>query len=483
MDRIKKKVKKSKGSGGSDGGVGPHIFELSRALHEFATSGRYTFLKTLQVGRFLQDESLCLGVVAELTFEKLIELGSKKLAKLRWLSPAQTETLVRLLRTLAAETPNQEIPSLAPPPPRQVTSRPPEGEEPPESEDRGVRVDDVVIYGSVEAENRFREALKNMKSSPLFDQIADLPLAKFWKAEWVRSPFEEALTIRQLGEIDIATLLKKRTMSARRIASMIAALESALRSTGGTPPPAPERRRSTAKSAPQTSTERPILRVAPSPPADVISEPLIPECTGTLSRRAAIRLLWRELERHSRDDEPISRLCREAVSALTAEELAEVFRVVEGEGKFADLDNVKGKLSAVLAAKDSAGVLGPWRAVLAGAGVHIHELRGFLAPTAFSAEVTDLVTVIFLVALGAQPARIVDYVFPGVWTDRPALLPMLIESVLARLPLDEESLEGALRQVLPDRLAEEVGALLRSRLQTVDGLWKLQDSPIISESE
>jgi hypothetical protein len=484
MKRIKKQVKKSKGSGsgdGGDGGVGPHIFELSRVLHEFAASGRYAFLKTLQVGRFLDPGGQSLGVVAELTFEKLIELGSKKLAKLRWLSPAQTESLVKLLRTLATETPGQEIPPLISPTISRGGPQPREASAAPESEDRGVRVDDVVIYGSVEAENRLRDTLKSLKSSAAFEQVADLPLSKFWKPEWVRSPFEEALTVRQLGEIDIANILKKRTMNLRRIAAMIAALEATLRSVGLAHTPAPERRRPDRTSSSHSAPERPFLRVAPSPTHGVAPEPLIPWHVGSLSRRAAIRLLWRELDSQRFEDDPIGRLCSEVASALTVEELAGLLATVESEGKSVDFDAVREKLSGVITEKDPTGILAPWRAVLAGAGVHISELRGFLTPTALSAEAADLITVIFLVALRAQPARIVDHIFNGIWTDRPALLPMLIENVLSRLPLDEQALEFALRQVLPDRLSEEVGQLLRARLQFSDGLWRLHDSPSPSE--
>src|SRR5687768_3519696 len=91
--------------------------ELSSALQEFAGSTRFNFLKTLQVGRFMKEPAVPLGVVSEFTFEKLVELGTKKLTKLKWLNRAQEEQLVNLLKALTRGDPI----TAAPPP---VKSRP-----------------------------------------------------------------------------------------------------------------------------------------------------------------------------------------------------------------------------------------------------------------------------------------------------------------------------------------------------------------------
>jgi hypothetical protein len=76
------------------------LVELSEALQQFASSPRFNFLKTLQVGRFVGTAPISLGILGEFTFEKLVELGTKKIAKLKWLNKEQESLLVTLLQAL-----------------------------------------------------------------------------------------------------------------------------------------------------------------------------------------------------------------------------------------------------------------------------------------------------------------------------------------------------------------------------------------------
>lgn len=189
--------------------------ELNAALKEFATSPRFGFLKSIQVGPLLGDDASTLGALAEMTFEELVAAADSLSSELQKLDEAQERLLVAVLHALA------------------------EGEGA-ESPDPGFDTsDDVTVlesegstettFNSVQCELELREQVALLKAHPDLEKVADLNLGIFWQADTPRAPFEESLTIRQFLTLDLGTLAKKRSMTSARMRSLAQALAAASR--------------------------------------------------------------------------------------------------------------------------------------------------------------------------------------------------------------------------------------------------------------
>lgn len=189
---------------------------LSEAIQRFAASPRYSFLRSLQVARFLAPDAEGLGVVSELTFEKLVELGSTKIAKLKWLTKDQETALTTLLKVLGETESNDATAALIIPPKRPNRLSP----DYLHSDDEGL--------SSAEVENRLRDNLRKLSENSMFGEISRKTLGSFWDENWPRAPFEEAMTLGQLVDLDLAVLWKKRTTSSGRIDRMAKAVQTAL---------------------------------------------------------------------------------------------------------------------------------------------------------------------------------------------------------------------------------------------------------------
>lgn len=194
------------------------LVELSEALQHFAASPRFNFLKTLQVGRFIGSAPISLGILGEFTFEKLVELGTKKIAKLKWLNREQECLLVTLLDALS-EGDSGEL--FCPPPP--ISPQIPET-----ADDPGVQEYSEEVLSSVQVEIDLRDRLHALKRHTDFESLRVRSLGHFWDPTWPRAPFEESFTLEQLIELDMSTLFRKRTMTSSRIRYMTKALDRAL---------------------------------------------------------------------------------------------------------------------------------------------------------------------------------------------------------------------------------------------------------------
>ena len=79
-----------------------------------------------------------------------------------------------------------------------------------------------------EAETRFIDAFQILKR-----KLKDLPDAEekvgaFWDKDWVRAPFEEELTLRQLASLSTEILIKKKSFTADKMTALSYALEKAV---------------------------------------------------------------------------------------------------------------------------------------------------------------------------------------------------------------------------------------------------------------
>lgn len=435
-------------------------------------------MKTLQVGRFIDRQANGLGVIEDLTFEKLIELGSKKLAKLHWMTPEQTETLVKLLQgltdgTRSGESSGQEeaVPSLGLSEPLPFD---PQTDELPDDE-FVEEVDGIPVFSSAEAEIRLRDVNAKLSQHVRFDEVARKHLGNFWKQTWTRAPFEEAMTIRQIVEFDVGTLLKKRTMSFRKVTMIVFALQMALDTIEG----APAETHAPAHGIP--------LRVVPSPTAAESGELLKPAkkpsvwttsiVRGGTAARAAVCLFERECDHAQVCSDPAWRWVAEIPTVLTADEFLMVLDWMEHSyrgNRLPDsaLEAARSKLEKFFD-KHPVAVLALIRSAIASAGVPIAVVASSLGESALVSPTREMAAFLVLFSLKAEPVHLLDESLPGFWTSRPATIHAIAEAILQKLPLTDPELEHLLGELLLPDLIKPLGALLRSRLDLIEGRWTL----------
>lgn len=406
------------------------LLELSEALQEFASSSRFNFLKTLQVGRFLRDDSQSVGVVSGFTFEKLVELGTRKIAKLRWLNDEQEQTLVSLLRAL---TNGENEVSLAPP---RISTRPPFP-----TNDNDEESSEETL-GSVEVEQRLRKYLQQLRGHPDFTSVSSQPIGNFWGEHWPRAPFEEALTLEQMAEMDLTIILKKRTMTNQRIDRMARAAECALarlnesgaeqvKTTSATPYQKPEpprltlventpRENSTAENLPgrselDISSHRWMSEgIEVSPLILAGAERFLQSCLTALTHSNGLDSVAAEL--------PNALMLREFLMIIQPDWSNE--RMTPGMQLWVTTPEFSSRTQLLSAA-------------LAGPGIHISRISELFE--ILKGSVAELAALVILRLLGATETRLDAQICGGVWTLNPDLLGAVIRGLRTdrKLALDE----------------------------------------------
>lgn len=462
------KTKPPSGDNTKNSGVSPHIFELSRTLNDFSASPRFNLLKTLQVGRFIDKQSIGLGAIEDFTFEKLIELGSKKLTKLHWLTPDQTENLVKLLRGLTENGGLAEMPKEVEPASALSSSveLPNQGDGSDEIEE----IDGVQLFASVEGEIKLREVLKALTNHERFNEIANKLLSTFWKPEWTRAPFEEALTLRQIAEFDVGTLLKKRTMSSRKVTTIVLALRQALEAlNSGQSTVVPALAKLENNPAPQLSAlQRPEKRNSPWTVSVV---------RGGTSARAAVCLFERECD-HARDcTDPAWIWIAEVPEIITADEFLQILAVMENgvvpNAEDAESLEVARRKLTVFFSHGRYPIVDLFKAAIASVGTPMTALAAGLGQSALVSPAREMAAYLILFAINAEIVQLLDETLPGFWTTRPAAIHAIVEAILQKLPLTDQELDHLLRELVNSELVKPLGELLRSRLDSVDGRWSL----------
>jgi hypothetical protein len=176
---------------------------LANRLRE---SKRYAFFKHVNLGRLLSRDFAELDHLAELTLSSLIELITLEGTTSLSLQEEQIESLCELLSAMLEDEPSNILP---------VSASIEES------------ASDFAV-NSVQLELDLRDNLKRLAEHKRYQEVKDKPLGEFWKPGWLPAPFEEMLTIKQLGSMDLSVLFKKKMVSDSRVECMVLALEAAL---------------------------------------------------------------------------------------------------------------------------------------------------------------------------------------------------------------------------------------------------------------
>ncbi len=427
---------------------------LSEAIQAFAATPRYQFLRALQVGRFLNPDEEGIGVVSELTFEKLVELGSAKIAKLRWLSEPQEARLISLLSALSDEivTPNP-LEMLITPPPR---PSPLSSNYIPEEEEG---------LSSAEVENRLREILLQLSSHPQFKLVAHKPLSTFWSDDWPRAPFEEAMSLDQLCSMDLAVLWKKRTTTSRRIDRMARAAQAALNQLNSSVNAVKDDEVEVTQEDSQSVPERRKLTVVPQQPRALSRSTL--EVSASRHRwmeetlelhpleRVGIRKFLEVCLQPDVKNDLIGSMIRIVIETISLSDFISLLSpdwsiecATPAIRLFSALPEVQGNSTSI-------------RLALQGPGVHISVLRKLSPVFENDPEVGELALIAVVKMLGASEVSIKGEICKKVYSLNPGLL----ETVLAGISVfDKKEPVRTIAQFLPN-LDVHLATWLKSKIE------------------
>lgn len=401
---------------------------LQEALDAFAMSNRFGFLRGLQVGRLIGEEN-SFGGINELTCERLVELGAEGVRASWKLSAQQVEGLAALITALGNGVPGEgasEGGSAAEPAKQASTD---------------------VMFNSIQVELDLRKRLNEVRQHPNFHAFRDAALGSFWLEEWPRAPFEEALTVGQLVEMDVALLFKKRTTSGARAHYVTKALENALRASRLDKPAAPP-----VFAAPRT---------AASPPPSPARHPWITWGAG-----------------EDVGDDPAILSLVEAYVAATAPQALEAGSI---SGVMSDLPAHLSREEFLLVLGDQAlpakvsAQLGKWikqhehapcvalmREALQTPGSRLSSLARIVSGDGTYTAFSGVAAIVLARALKAEPVRFGTHTCRGVWSLNPALIALVIGEAKRRKPRDTsrfiKELCPALDPFLQSWICEVVGS-------------------------
>lgn len=428
---------------------------LSEAIQAFAANPRYQFLRALQVGRFLSPDEEGVGVISELTFEKLVELGSVKIAKLNWLSDSQQTRLVALLSALSDEgiTPNP-LEKLITPPPR------------PSPLSSNYTAEDEEGLSSAEVENRLRDTLLKLSSHPQFPSVAHKPLSAFWSEDWPRAPFEEAMSLEQLCGMDLALLWKKRTTTSRRIDRMARAAQAALNQLGVNAGSTKTQETLVSQEDVQSIPERRKLSVVPPQPRTISRSTL--EVSASRHRwmeeaselppleRVGIRKFLEVCLQPELKNDQVGSIIRTVIETIS---LSEFITVLAPNWSIQSATPSIRLFSAMPEVLENSMSI---RLALQGPGVHISVLRKLSPILESDSEVGELALIAVVRMLGASEVSIKGEACKKVYS----LNPGLVETVLAGISVfDKKEPLKTISKFLPN-LDQNLATWLMEKLET-----------------
>ena len=355
--------------------------ELRGAVEAFKSSRRYMVLKNLQLGRIVPEECHFPDELGALTLEQLVAGGVDSLARLH-LTPVQHDSLIELLRSLSAE---EEI--LAP-----STSH--------EAED-SASVQHPQI-GSIQLELLLRQHLSQITSHERYGDVRRRAIGEFWDSAWTPAPFEEALRIEQLANMDVAVLFKKRSVNDNRIYLLCQALDRVV-------------------SLLNTSVSSQISQSAPlvTPRRELPEEWRQVKSDLTISEKALCAVIYRcsELPRTARGYSI-------ALAIMEALSQKECISIVCGEEMH---PNLLKKIRESLVSSIPAEVVRTITVALQGPGVHARDIASLLRSCEQDdSTALEVLATVSIRALGGEPVRFKGEVCPGFWTSNPELFTFLM---------------------------------------------------------
>ncbi|MCI5064335.1 hypothetical protein MRY87_01270 [bacterium] len=307
-------------------------------------------------------------------------------------------------------------------------------------DDEEIKIADIRILNSVEAERELVERYDRLRKSPRFEEWKHKKVGEYWERSLVRAPFIEALTFRELLKISVDNLLKKRSVGNSKIVGLLEAFDRLFQEEkdGGEN----EAARAPLPFLPQL--------VSDAPPATW--QPLGAEASSTAQ---VIIAQWEqvrgELIRGGQGSGLLRTvLLQSADGALTQEECVALWCLADGsaslassllgkdEGEISELQtSASSKLLAAL--EEHCAVDLQWvRGAISGLGASEESLLFSLSEEHLNERLAPAVLRMVLVAVGAEHPLLNGREFGGYWTQKPNGLEALLKKVRAAETVEEQ---------------------------------------------
>lgn len=211
---------------------------FAQAVERFVQTAQYSVLKNLRLTYFFDEEALDDAGFIDATFEELVAIGVFDVCSLPGVSVELIESFVRVLEQLidgshgVAENLSDTM-LLAPPELEPVQTRgfedlPYVPLSTPAVSDRPLKEKIIAgpVLNSIEAEAKLLAAFRKIKEHPRAEEFFQHTLSEYWHPDWLRAPFVEALTFKQLSEMKLSNLLDKRTFSQHKTQAILLCVEA-----------------------------------------------------------------------------------------------------------------------------------------------------------------------------------------------------------------------------------------------------------------
>lgn len=313
----------------------------------------------------------------------------------------------------------------------------------------------------IEAEQRISAALDELRKVPQSDAVLRRKLGEFWDDTWPAAPFEQAITLAQLLKVDREKLLRKRSLFGAKVTALVWAVERAgseAALNAGVKPVMPE---SDAVDGVSVLNKRWQLDV------------------GILPLRACILMKGFENALEAKIwPAGVHQMASALHQVCMEREFAELLNIIEHDAVIQRAENAGsidlGRLREALSAVAPNCVI-QIDMLLRAPAVSEQTLQAVLIDqTAESARDPLLLAVLrcIFAALGGATPVFRGRALKGFWTSNPYGIDVVLEALLAVLPLSADEFTKRLTVFMPYVSGAEVLRLLSDFVQqTDDGIY------------
>ncbi len=413
------------------------------ALGKCLSSPGFPIIRNLRLDELLTEGTHAMDVFRDRRISDLADAGIQGLVRIEALEAGDIRALIDVLERFsvpfecACEDPAESAPV------KKSQREQPAG---------AVRDDGLLAIerSSIEMElSGKKHGLKRISSDLLSSKI----LGDYWQEGWPRAPFEEALSFKQLADLDFETLIRKKTFDVHKMGSIIKAIDAFVSEHDV---------RKRARTSHSNLAERTFI--PPAAPAAVEFEnefplPLITrnlvryfeyQCSLYLNAAGPLKILFAHL--------PITLKAHEAaLLALSVNDAPSLSRRLLGLNK-EDFDNMlagaQSKLRQLFE-RACPKVAAAWTAALSSPGIPEEHLFAPWFDEAFDEEFQRIVFRTIVRSLGAEHPVIADESFSDLWTTNPEAASVLAKSLVSG-STDEGKMRAKIAGLLPAFSLEQV---------------------------
>lgn len=425
---------------------------LAVALKDFQACQRFELLRALPLNQFLKGASTPLKKLKEKTLGEIVILGAAGTVRVGGLTNASVKKVTEIFFRLQSDPASSTAPTKA-----KVFSLPHLRAVPDREQPRA-----VPPMSSVEAEEKLESAIRRLRRSAVFDDIADNRLGDFWDKSLISAPFEESITFRQLVEMKVRALLEKRSFGPAKIQGVLKAVDNALAERSTVPVTA-------AEVVPTAQVGSPVL---PSLPAALHFWPSVER---RLPSHALMLLKVHEYEAGRSVDSfgPLARLVREIPQKLMPmeylaawylqdhhEDLIASMLVVDRTEVLALADLAYKKLDRLISGTASE-LRSYWEIALRGPGIGSEKLIEIFREPLLDENFQIGLCQMLLSSTGARHPIVFGEDLGFYWSKSPSALQMSITALIASLPKSDEALREEIDALFPFFEKDAILSILR----------------------